>query len=164
MRFLLSTVFLLSIFFSVTVVANQLNTQRQWHVFDETLRLHADQGSQCEAAFKDKKYHVTFKYYLRPNVELGDGFAYVHHLTPQVPLLQSELSMQGMTDRYGFGHYFMPLIPVEVHKNYVGLRGIILNICPNATTLTEKRQAAFMFVLPSGQECMVETSIWDSCR
>lgn len=161
MRKLIILLNVVSMFFCFNVNAIDRKLEPRLHIFKKTLRLMPGQSAACEVALGNKKFHGKFTYYLITNLLEGSATAHINNPSVSNPPVDVDLYMDGDSDRYGFTRYYAPAMPLKIHHHLVGLRGIILNIC---TYAPKKAQVGLMIDLPSGEDCLMTTRVWNYCR
>lgn len=146
------------LFFSVQSAEAKLLPSN--HVIPVTLQLLPGQSENCAAALGGQSIHGTFYYIEIPSRLTGTGFFHLDNPTVSEPPIENVLDEDGDTDRLGFTYYYLPAYPINMNHQLLGLRGVILNICPDHTV----PQAGVMIDLPSGEGCLMTTTTWNYCR
>ncbi len=143
--------------------SSQLQSSVVWKHYQETMRLVPGSSMNCQNAFGHLTIKGDFSYYLIPAKLKGEGYVSIQNISGGYPPITAVLYQQGDSDRYGFGHYYLPAMTLmNQHRGPVGLRGIIFNVCMDSEAST---QAAVMLMLPRTNEvCLLATPVWNYCR
>ena len=161
MRQLFKVVYVVVTLFSISANALDQKLQPKLYIFRKTLRLLPGQSLACEAALGNKSIRGKFSYFLIKNLLEGGAVAHINNPSPANPPIDTDLYMDGDSDRYGFTYYYAPAMPLQIHHQIFGLSGIILNVCMN---MPKKGQVGLMINLPSGEGCLMTTRTWNYCR
>ena len=156
MRQFFASIFIFLTLFSASVYADAAQIL-PFKNFREEMRYWGG-DSQCEKILKNSAFHEKF---LSSFVPGQGGMIYLRLSNPSSSMapIDTYLFKDGDSDRYGFTNYYHPDVLMRVNDRWVGLRGIILNICMDG-----QKQSALMLDIAPNKTCIVSTHAWNFCR